>query len=265
MNAIYSWKKGIVTWKDRGRLYISVPFSWLRGKAREIATEWSGESFIGGPGLMKPTYIDDEPIRRHNPFATFTTRGCPNSCSFCAVPIIEGEFREIPKFRPAPMICDNNFLAASMNHIKNVIESVKSFSLVDFNQGLDALRFNRAHAELLSSLKCKIRFAFDHWGQETALVEAVKLCKERVTKDIGVYCLIGYKDNPKEARARLEFIRSLGIRPNPMRYQPLNIENKNSFIDKNWTEEEMRKMMKYYSRLRWFEHIPYDEFCYIRT
>jgi len=56
---------------------------------------------------MGAPWADDTPdeapvdvLRLHNPDATFTTRGCPRACPFCAVPRIEGKFRELRKGGP---------------------------------------------------------------------------------------------------------------------------------------------------------------------
>lgn len=258
---MYSWRKGIARWDVGDTLYLSVPFTWLMDEAQNIANEWKGKVRIGGPGVMEPTECEEfEPLLFHNPCATFTTRGCPNVCPFCAVPRLEGDLVEIKDFRPAPVVCDNNLLAASLRHIRLVVDRVKIFPFVDFNQGLEAKRFTPEMADLLGQLKCKVRFALDYWGQEGIVKDAIGLCRHRTTKNIGIYCLIGYKDDPESARERLELVRSWGIRPNPMRYQPLDTKKKNSYLASSWTEREMRKMVEYYSRLRWYEHIPYDEF-----
>ncbi len=100
-------------------------------------------------------------LRAHNPDATFTTRGCPNSCSFCAVNKLEPEFYEIPDYRPAPIICDNNYTAATRKHQELVVDKQKQFTLTDFNQGLEAAEFTPTLADLLGNLKCKVRFAFN--------------------------------------------------------------------------------------------------------
>ncbi len=256
-----NWTKGIARWAVGDTLYLSVPFTWLVEDARRQADEWKGKALIGGPGLMAPTECEGfEPVLFHNPCATFTTRGCPNACPFCAVPKIEGEFREIKNFRPAPVVCDNNLLAASRPHLARVVDSLKQYRYVDFSQGLEARLFTPNVAGLIADLRCKVRFAFDTWGQEAVVKDAVDLCRERTTKDIGVYCLIGFNDTPEDARARLDLVRSWGIMPNPMRYQPLDATEKNKHLAPGWTEKEMRKMMKYYSRLVWLGKIPYDEF-----
>lgn len=255
------WKKGIARWRVGDTLYLSVPFSWLVDEAELIAADWKGPSLIGGPGLMKPTSIDGyEPILHHNPLATFTTRGCPNQCPFCAVPLLEGYLREIPDFRPAPVVCDNNLLAASKAHIRRVIDRLKVFPYIDFNQGLDADYFTPTYADWLGELRCKVRFSFDHISDESTIRSAVELCRRRTTADIGVYCLIGYDDTPDEAIAKLELVRTWGLRPYPMRYQPTGARRKNDYLAPGWTEYDIRRIVKYYSRLRWYEHIPFDDF-----
>lgn len=259
---MYQWRKGIASWVDRaGILYISVPFTWLLDEADKVAKQWPGESRIGGPALMESNSCDGfEPIIYHNACATFTTRGCPNACPFCAVPKLEGDLEEIPDFRPAPVICDNNFLAASKRHITMAVYKIKRFPIIDFNQGLEAKRFTPWIADLLSNLRCKVRFAFDNWSQEGAVKDAIDLCRQRTTDDISVYCLIGYNDTPEDAKARLELIRSWGVLPNPMRYQPLNAKKKNDYVAPSWTKSELANVSRYYSRLNWLGHIPFEEY-----
>lgn len=257
------WCKGIASWKIKGMLYISVPFTWLMKEAEDLAWEHKGEVLIGGPGTMKNTKCEGcEPILFHNPLATFTSRGCPNKCGFCAVPKIEGDLIEIPDFRPAPVICDNNLLAASHKHLENVVDKIKQFKFIDFNQGLDFRRFTPEKADLLGKLKCKVRFSFDHIEEEAKIHDAIKLCRERTTKDISVYVLLGYKDTVDEAHYRLQKIIEWKCLPNPSRFQPLDTKEKNSYVADGWTNEELIKIMKYYYKYRFVRDVPYADFNY---
>lgn len=261
---IYQWRKGLATWVKADTLYISVPFTWLLGVAEKLASKWRGKVILGGPGIMQPSqYLEFEPIIFHNPCATFTTRGCPNSCGFCAVPKLEPTFIEKVDFRPAPVICDNNLLAASKRHIRYVVDALKQFPIVDFNQGLEAKRFTPEIADMLGELNCKVRFAFDDINLETVVHDAIELCKRHTSKDIQVYCLTGFNDTPEDAQYRLEQIRSWGVLPNPMRYQPLDAKIKNEYRlpeMRHWTEKQLMDTMRYYSRLSWLGYIPFKEY-----
>jgi len=45
-----------------------------------------------------------------------------------------------------------------------------------------------------------------------------------------------------------------------MRYQPLDSLVKNEYIAPGWTDQQLKNMMRYYSRLRYIEHIPYSDY-----
>jgi Lysine 2,3-aminomutase len=265
------WSKDIAAWEIGKTLYLSVPFTWLLPKARSMALSFPGPVQAGGPAVqLMPDFLADvaavnqpcpvEPLIFHNKFATFTSRGCPNNCAFCAVPKLEGDLVELDSWRPAPIICDNNLLATSQRHFDRVIDRLKLIPSVDFNQGLEARLLTPYHAARLAELKKpKIRFAFDHVNEEAEVAEAVNLCRRQGLKDFGVYVLIGFNDTPDDAYYRLEKIRQWGIRPNPMRYQPLNALSKNEYIAPGWTDRELKDMMHHYGRLRYTEHIPYKD------
>ena len=271
---MYSWRKNIVHWKINLTHYFSIPFTWLVPKALEETRALNGKKVIvGGPGavLMRDMFknlasvensIDIcEPLLFHNPLATFTTRGCPRRCSFCAVPRLEGNLVELENWVPRPMVCDNNLLAASRRHFDRVIDRLKILPFVDFNQGLDARLFNAHHASRLAEIKTtKLRFAFDHISVESAVADAIALARKHGHKKFGIYVLIGYKDTPDDARYRLEKVREWGIRPNPMRYQPLDALEKNKYIPEGWTRKKLSRMTRYYWNLRRVEHIPFEDF-----
>jgi hypothetical protein len=266
---MYKWSKDIVNWTCGNTLYISVVFSWDLPKAEALAKQHKKKVIVGGPAaylnnitwatVEKTTPFDV--LAMHNPFATFTTRGCPNGCGFCAVPRLEGEFRELPKWKPAPVICDNNLLAASDGHFLKVIDSLMAFPACDFNQGLDARLFTAWHAGQIAKLnKPIVRFAFDHTDREEIVETAILNAKSAGLKDIRVYVLIGWNDTPVDAFYRLEQVRAWECLPNPMRYQPLDTPEKNSYRNPEWSQYEFKRMMRYYSRLNYLGHIPFCEY-----
>jgi hypothetical protein len=279
-----NWLKGIAQWRIRNTLYLSVVFTWNLPEARRIAEANQKLRVIaGGPAVrLLPKHLADvatvqdeiglgdvEPVMWHNPLAGRSTAGCPNACKFCAVPKIEGKFRELEKFRIGPYMRDDNFLAATRGHFDRVIDALKSLPFVDFNQGLEASKFTSYHAGRMAELKhAKIRFSLDSWKEQSGVADAVKTAREAGLKDFGIYVLIGFDDTPEEAKEKLEWVRSLGIRPNPMRYQPL-IEPyclvKNSYVADGWTDGKLKDMSRYYSNLAHLDNVPFEEYHHVRA
>jgi hypothetical protein len=253
-----------------------VVFSWLLDQAYQRAA-WhkaaGKEVFAGGPAVSNnpdsmlgiadiDCYLEDA-IAKHNPNATFTSRGCIRNCSFCAVPKMEGGLIELYHWPVRPIVCDNNILACSKAHFDGVIDKLRPIQNVDFNQGLDARLLTTYHAEKLRELDLTcVRLAWDHTKMEHSFFRAYQVLRRAgfTARKIKVYVLIGFNDSPEDALYRLETVKSLGSRPNPMRYQPIDTKEKNGYVDPNWTDKELNKYMRYWSRLRYLEHIPFAEF-----
>lgn len=269
------WSKKIVEWAENGTAFISVPFTWLLPEAYQRAVWLNCQGYhvrAGGPAVsLMPDYLagvaevggEVEALPRHNPNATFTSRGCPRRCSFCAVPQIEGDLVELDDWETKSIVCDNNLLAYSQKHFDTVIDALKPVRGVDFNQGLDARLLTGYHTDRLAELDlAKVRLAWDRINAETAVMAAIdKIRKAGVPKSkITVYILIGFRDGPEDALYRLETIRSIGILPFAMRFQPLDSLQKNSYVGKNWTDRELRDFSRYWNRQRFFRNIPFAEF-----
>lgn len=268
------WPKALVEWTEQETAYLSVVFTWDLPAAYQRAVFLRQLGYTvkaGGPAVaLMPDYLADvaecngeqmPALKRHNPDATFTSRGCVRHCPFCAVPRIEGELRELDDWEPAPIVCDNNLLACSQAHFDRVIDRLKPFSGVDFNQGLDARLLTDYHAGRLAELDCKVRLAFDSVGYESSFICAYSQLRRAgfPKRRIGVYVLIGFRDTPEDALYRLRTVQQLGSDPNPMRYQALNALQKNSYVGSNWTHSELSRYMRYWSNLRHNRAVPFED------
>jgi len=274
----HDWKSkdGFVSWTEGNSAFLSVVFSWGLPIAYQQAIFYKTQGltvYAGGPAVThNPDYLSDvalceggipDAIARHNPSATFTSRGCVRNCKFCLVPKIEGKLRELDEWPIRPIVCDNNFLACSKAHFDRVVDRLKPLKGVDFNQGLDARLLTNYHASRLMELDLSyLRLAWDHIGYESLFMSAFEtLLKAEFPPDlVRVYMLVGFRDTPADAVYRLQTIADLGALPCIMRYQPLDALQRNQFLGENWTEFELRRIKKYFSSLRFYGHIPFESF-----
>lgn len=262
-----NWSKNPLRKGDR----VSVVFSWQLWDLINAGPSLF-DLIYGGPALKAnlewiPDWMKVENempfLQYHNSQATRTSLGCPRNCGFCIVNKIEPIFKELEDWEVKPIVIDNNLLACSQAHFDKVIDSLKKLDWCDFNQGLDARLLTNHHVQRLSELKNPmIRLAFDSLDVEKQFLEAHARLKaaDIPNRNIGVYVLIGYKDDPGDALYRLKTVKELGILPFPMRYQPTNTKVKNSYVGPGWTNKELIRYMRYWSRLRFTNHIPFKEF-----
>lgn len=270
---------GIVHWVDEKErtAYLSVVFSWNLPQAYSLAIFYREQGYhvlAGGPAVaLNPTRLVDvaetesvttphDVIARHNPWATRTSYGCPNRCSFCAVPKMEGKLVEMRHWPVRPVLCDNNFLACSRIHFDRVVDKLKRLNspYTDFNQGLDAKCLTKHHADRLAELPlARVRLAWDTLAQEPYFRRAVGLLDGAgIPREmIRVYVLVNHGESPEEAHYRAMEAQRLGVLPYIMRYQPLDVSCRDAYLAPGWTELEITRMRQYYGR-DW--RMPFEEF-----
>ena len=184
----------------------------------------------------------------------FSSRGCIRKCSFCSVPVLEPEFiakRRIKKLvypeHKKVIFWDNNILASP--HWRNIFNELKELNReVDFNQGLDARLLTEEVTLKLKDLRLPIvRLAYDTEGIRRPLAKAIKLLKGvgiRGRKII-VYCLYNFdRDNPENFHTRIKDLLDWGVVAYPMRYEPLEPRDKNTYVSPSWTAEQLEMIAK---------------------
>lgn len=271
------WSKKIVSWEDKYNHYYSIVFTWDLWEWCQVVQQTldGKKTVVGGPAVKLhpewvPEWIEIGPdvwgspaLTLHNPFATRTSTGCPRRCAFCAIPKIEGKLIELRFWENRPVIIDNNLLACDAGHFNKVIDGLKKWSWCDFNQGLDVRQMLSFHADRIAELNNPIiRLSFDHVSVESDFMHSFELLSHAgiPKSQIRVYVLIGYDDTPEDALYRLELVRSLGIRPNPMRYQPLDSKVKNEYVTPDWAQAELIRFMSYWANFRYTSHIPFEDY-----
>lgn len=270
-----AWSNSFAEWQDCDTAYLSVAFTWDLQAACSRAVRLRQMGYhvrAGGPAVVLMPHIlkgvaelggEVDALPHHNPQATFTSRGCPRRCAFCAVPKIEGELRELAEWEPRPIVCDNNLMACSRRHFDRVIDRLRPLTGIDFIQGMDAGLLTKYHAERLTSLDCIVRLAWDNINTGNAFMAAYeKLRKAGLPKHrIQVCVLIGYQDTPGDAWFRLRTVHNLGVLPNPMRYNPLDTLVRDVYVntDAGWTDRLLTQTMRYWTNLSHTAGVPFDE------
>jgi len=262
-----NWPKGPTYWIQNRTLSVSIPFTWNLKEVFQRVNQldfWWDNVLVGGPAVeLQPDYFSELPhvqvghsslgvLQRVNPMATRTTLGCPNRCSFCAVPKIEGIFLELNKWPDKPIICDNNLLAASEQHLDRVFDRLERHTGVDFNQGLDFRRLTDHAIERLRRLKApRVRLACDSKKDLVPWVEGYeKLRSGGIPKYwIHTYALIGWISDPAEAWTRCEVIDKR-CKVYPMWFHALDCEEHNTVTEKQkalgWSQDARIAIMRHY-------------------
>ena len=130
----------------------------------------------------------------------FLTRGCPNRCKWCVVPIKEGgvmPYRDIDEVcengaRRKAILLDNNVLASEWG-LAQLDKIADRGYRIDFNQAMDARLVTDEIAAKLARIKWLkyIRFGCDTPGQITACEKAIALIDGHGYKgSYFFYCMI---------------------------------------------------------------------------
>jgi hypothetical protein len=211
---------------EADEVHISVTFTWDLPEAERLGKEWRhiAPVKIGGPatGERGEEFVPGMYLKKGY---VITSRGCPNKCWFCSVPKREGSLRELP-ITEGWNVLDDNLLACSDNHIKNVFSMLAvQERRPHFTGGLEAARLKLWHIQELKKIKPKeLFFAFDGPEDREPLFEAGKILLSngfnRSSNSLRAYVLIGYKGDTLEmAEHRLYECMQAGFLPMAMLYR----------------------------------------------
>ena len=196
---------------------------------------------------------------------SFTTRGCPRKCPFCAVKKHEPKFivkedwpRDIDVTKNKIIFWDNNWLASPNieKDVKRLMKFQKAGVIgIDFNQGLDCRLLDEDKVKLLKEIKIKpLRLAFDNCLEEGHIQRSIRLAQRYGFRDIRVYVLYNFDDDndtPEYFYYRVNEINKLGALAYPMRFRTLNSAN-GQYVSSKWDKKLLRglklSLMFYYTK-----------------
>ena len=213
------WAAGPVIFEANGRTNISAVFTWDLPKVLYIATGLTNLGVrvrVGGPAVHVRTddrrrlaEIGDvggnvsDAVARHNPDATFASRGCPVGCWFCIVPSMEGrEFTLIDDFPVRPILCDNNLSALPADFQAHIVRRYQTTGvpLLDANSGFEPRTFDRDVFERWQPInRGPWRFACDDAGDAPYVWRVLEMLRERVTNPRRKRVYVSSQPKPKTA------------------------------------------------------------------
>lgn len=143
----------------------------------------------------------------------FLTRGCPNGCKWCIVPLKEGKqvpYMDVEEIaiegRKKLILMDNNVLASDYG-LGQIEKIIKIGYRVDFNQGLDVRLVTDDIAKMLAQVKWlrRIRFACDTSAQIPYIESAYSMLQKHGYRgEIFGYCLL---QDFEESFNRINYMR----------------------------------------------------------
>jgi hypothetical protein len=213
---------------DIDEVHVSVAFTYDMPKAETLAEAWARTGLpvkLGGPAFNQPGG-DFVPGLYLKHGYVITSRGCNRGCWFCSVPAREGgKLRELP-VTAGWNVLDDNLLAASEKHIRDVFAMLKQQEKRPvFTGGLEAALLRPWHIELLRKVKAaRMYFAYDKPSDYEPLVQAGRLLRDggitKASHRAACYVLIGYPgDTMDAADARLRAAWEAGFVPYAMLYR----------------------------------------------
>src|SRR6185312_15153170 len=270
------WVGGLAEWVEGDTAYLSVAFTWLLDDAWMRASWYRRLGYqvrAGGPGIFtRKHYLADvaeiggdypDAVMRHNPAATFASRGCPVGCWFCIVPKMEGKtFTELPDFPVRPVLCDNNLSALSPEYQDHIVSRYErsGVPLLDANSGFEPRTFDdEVYARWKPINRGPWRFAYDDQAERQYVERVMRMLRSVSAKKKRVYVLIG--NEPFGAcMERIQEVIAWGGEPHVQWFMKLNALQKRPHVRFDWNEQLLRDVARRANRFIWRKHPDFSDF-----
>ncbi len=269
------WLRRPAEWIDGDTAYISVVFTWHLDHAYSRAVWHRAAGYkvrVGGPGVFtRKKHLSDvaevggdmpDAVARHNPMATFASRGCPVGCWFCIVPKMEGTtFTEIENFPVRPVLCDNNLSALSpayQDHIVSRYEA-EGVPLLDANSGFEPRTFDDdVFARWRGINRGPWRFAYDDLGDGPHVERVMHMLKDVSQNRKRVYVLIG-NEPVATCLDRINRVIGWGGDPHAQPFIKLNALEKKPHARHDWSAQLLTDMARWCNGWVW-KKCSFDEY-----
>lgn len=287
------WVGGLTEWSDGGTTYLSIAFTWKLDEAysRAVFARACGQRVVaGGPAFAlwkqrhkladvaeiptKTVVRKDrfgkektftlpadyagpgEAITRHNPLATFASRGCSELCSFCIVPHLEGGFTLLPDFPVRPILCDNNLSGLPRDFQQHIIRRYQDAGvpLIDANSGFEPREFTQEVYErwrpLVNAGGGPWRFAYDEIRERAECLRVMRMLEGERPKRKRVYVLIG-NEPFAQCMQRIREVIDHGCEPHVQPYIKLSASDRQPHARFDWTEQKLRDVARWANGFVW--------------
>lgn len=145
----------------------------------------------------------------------YLTRGCPNHCRWCVVPLKEGGIRPyrdweelVRKDTNKLVLMDNNILACK-HGIRQLESLTGSIYRIDLNQGMDARLVDDGIADILSRIRWIrfIRFSCDQKSQIEPIRKTIELLGKHGVKTYRIFIYLLVTEDIQDASDRVEALK----------------------------------------------------------
>jgi hypothetical protein len=261
------WVNGLAEWIEGDTVFLSIAFTWRLNDAFTRALFWRSQGYrvrAGGPGIFTRQHFlaevaelgGDVPdaVARHNPMATFASRGCPVGCWFCIVPKMEGrDFTLLPDFPVRPVLCDNNLSALPPEYQDHIVNRYRASGvpLLDANSGFEPRTFDeQVLARWAPINRGPWRFAYDDQAERSFVERVMRMLRPMAPRRKQVYVLIG--NEPRAScMERIAEVLAWGGEPYAQPYMKLNALERRPHLRFDWTERELRRVQRWVNGRFW--------------